>query len=82
MSDTYNKLKENNISCYVDNTDKSPGFKFAEAEVNGIPVRVEIGKRDLENGKITIARRDTKEKYQVDKDIDIVANCFNGVSVP
>ena len=72
VEDTYNKLKGNNISCYVDDTDKSPGFKFAEAEVNGIPVRIEIGKRDLENGKITITRRDTKEKYQVDKDIDIV----------
>ena len=72
VEETYNKLKENNISCYVDDTDKSPGFKFAEAEVNGIPVRVEIGVRDLENGKITIARRDTKEKYQVDSNIDIV----------
>ncbi|MBQ2946758.1 MAG: proline--tRNA ligase [Bacilli bacterium] len=73
VEDTYNKLKENNISFYIDDTDKSPGFKFAEAEVNGIPVRIEIGARDLENGKITIARRDTKEKYQVDKDIDIVS---------
>jgi len=73
VEDTYNKLKQNNISCYIDDADKSPGFKFAEAEVNGIPVRVEIGKRDLENGKITIARRDTKEKYQVDKDIDVVS---------
>lgn len=74
---TYNKLKENNISSYVDDTDKSPGFKFAEAEVNGIPVRIEIGKRDLENGLITVARRDTKEKYQVDKDIDIVEYVTN-----
>ena len=70
---TYTKLKESDVSCYVDNTDKSPGFKFAEAEVNGIPVRIEIGKRDLENGKITIARRDTKEKYQVDSNIDIIS---------
>ena len=69
---TYNVLKKNNISCYIDDSDKSPGFKFAEAEVNGIPVRIEIGKRDLENGVITIARRDTKEKYQVPKNIEIV----------
>ena len=69
---TYSLLKENNITCYVDDSDKSPGFKFAEAEVNGIPVRVEIGARDLENGLITIARRDTKEKYQVDSNINIV----------
>ena len=72
VEDTYTNLKNNNISCYVDRADKSPGFKFAEAEVNGIPVRVEIGARDLENGVITIARRDTKEKYQVNSNIDIV----------
>lgn len=71
VNKTYNELVNNNITCYVDNTDKSPGFKFAEAEVNGIPVRIEIGKRDLENGVITVARRDTKEKYQVNKDIDL-----------
>ena len=47
---------------YVDKTDKSPGFKFAEAEVNGIPVRIEVGARDLENNQITFARRDTSEK--------------------
>ena len=71
-SDIYNKLSENNINCYIDNTDKSPGFKFAEAEVNGIPIRIEIGARDLENNKITVARRDTKEKYQVDANVDVV----------
>ena len=38
----------------------------------GIPVRIEIGKRDLENGQITLTRRDTKEKIQVSKDCDIV----------
>ena len=66
-----NKLKEKNISSYIDKTDKSPGFKFAEAEVNGIPVRIEVGVRDLEKGIITVARRDTKEKYQVEKNINI-----------
>ena len=66
------KLNENNIVTYIDKTDKSPGFKFAEAEVNGIPIRIEVGKRDLENNKITFVRRDTSEKYQEDKDIDIV----------
>ena len=58
-------LKENNISYYTDNTDKTPGFKFAEAEVNGIPVRIEIGKRDLENNQITFVRRDTSEKITI-----------------
>jgi len=68
----YNQLKESGISVDIDLTDKSPGFKFAEAEVNGIPVRIEIGARDLENNEITIARRDTKEKIKVNKNIDIV----------
>ena len=66
------KLISNDIMTYIDDSDKSPGFKFAEAEVNGIPVRIEIGKRDLENNTITIARRDTREKITVDKDVDIV----------
>lgn len=71
-NDVYNKLYDSNISVYIDDSDKSPGFKFAEAEVNGIPVRIEIGSRDLEKGIITIARRDTKEKLEVSKDVDIV----------
>ena len=66
------ELNNNDITAYIDNTDKSPGFKFAEAEVNGIPVRIEVGKRDLENNTITIARRDTREKIVVSKDVDIV----------
>ena len=72
VSDTYNKLIDSSISCYIDNTDRSPGFKFAEAEVNGIPVRLEIGARDLEKGLITVARRDTKEKYQIPSNSNIV----------
>ncbi len=73
VNDAYNKLIDNDISAYVDNTDRSPGFKFAEAEVNGIPVRIEIGARDLEKGLITVARRDTKEKYQIPSDTNIVS---------
>ena len=73
LAEKINKqLNETDITCYIDKTEKSPGFKFAEAEVNGIPVRIEIGPRDLENNKITFARRDTSEKYVEDIDIDIV----------
>ncbi len=76
VSDLCNKYKDelnqNDISCYIDNTDKSPGFKFAEAEVNGIPIRIEVGKRDLENNNITVVRRDTREKTIVSKDVDIL----------
>ena len=59
------KLKESEISFKVDETDKSPGFKFAEAEVKGYPIRIELGKRDLENNQVTLVRRDTLEKIQV-----------------
>jgi prolyl-tRNA synthetase len=67
------KLTNNDIVCYIDDSDKSPGFKFAEAEVNGIPVRIEVGARDLAENKITFARRDTGEKMQVSLDnLDVV----------
>lgn len=72
-----NKYKEellkNDVTAYIDDSEKSPGFKFAEAEVNGIPVRIEIGMRDLEKGEVTFARRDTREKIAVSKDIDVVS---------
>jgi len=72
VTDIYDKLNNAGISVYVDDTEKSPGFKFAEAEVNGIPVRIEVGKRDLENNIITVARRDTNEKNTMDVNSDIV----------
>ena len=65
-------LNEAGIVAYIDDSEKSPGFKFAEAEVNGIPVRIEIGLRDLEKGQVTLARRDTREKIQKSTDMDIV----------
>jgi len=49
---------------YDQDTKKRPGFKFAEHELRGVPVRIGIGKRDLEKGVVEIARRDTKEKSQ------------------
>ena len=51
-----------------DSKEKSPGFKFNEAEMLGIPVRVEVGPRDLENNQVTIVRRDTLEKEQISID--------------
>ncbi len=65
-------LKAAGVSAFIDDSDKTPGFKFAESEVNGIPVRIEIGKRDLEKGEVTIARRDTREKENFKLDGDIV----------
>ncbi len=59
-------LKARGISAKYDTDDtKRAGFKFAEYEMRGVPVRVAIGKRDLENKTVEIARRDTKEKQTV-----------------
>ncbi len=57
------KLRAKGISVKYDNRDtQRPGFKFAEWELKGVPVRIAIGPRDLENGTVEVARRDTKEK--------------------
>ena len=41
----------------MDDSEKSPGFKFAESEVNGTPIRIEMGTRDLENNEVTLVRK-------------------------
>lgn len=71
--DLCNKLNDNNITTYIDYSNKSAGFKFAEAEVNGIPIRIEIGPRDLSDGFITLVRRDTREKTNVFINDDVVS---------
>lgn len=50
---------------YDDNDNNRPGWKFAEYELKGVPVRITLGARDLENGMVEIARRDTKEKESI-----------------
>lgn len=56
-------LKALGITVQFDNDEsKRPGFKFAEHELRGVPVRIAIGKRDLDQGVVEVARRDTKEK--------------------
>ena len=64
-----NDLKALGISSKYD-TDKKkrPGFKFAQYELEGVPVRLAIGKRDIENGVVEVARRDTKEKFSLPLD--------------
>ena len=66
-----NKLLSKDITVFIDDSDKSPGFKFASSEVNGIPIRIELGERDLNNNCIYISRRDTREKEEVSLDEDI-----------
>ena len=59
-------LKERGISVDIDNSNKSPGFKFSENEMKGIPVRIEIGPKDIENNLCVLCRRDTLEKNHVE----------------
>ena len=60
------KLKAKGIRVKVDTSDKqTPGFKFADYELKGVPVRIAMGGRDLENGTIEVARRDTLSKETI-----------------
>lgn len=62
-------LKKLNVSVKFDNrTTQKPGFKFAEWELKGVPVRIAVGPKDLENGTFEVARRDTLTKEVVAKD--------------
>ncbi|PWA10851.1 proline--tRNA ligase [Flavobacterium laiguense] len=62
-------FKKLNISVKFDNrTTQKPGFKFAEWELKGVPVRIAVGPKDLENGTFEVARRDTLTKEVVSKD--------------
>ena len=58
-------LKAAGLRVKVDDSDKNPGWKFAEQEMRGIPVRVEMGPRDIEAGQAIVVRRDTREKITV-----------------
>ena len=60
------QLKATGVSAKFDDNDNNrPGFKFAEYEMKGVPVRIAMGLRDLDNSSVEIARRDTREKATV-----------------
>ena len=61
-------LKAAGLRVKVDDSDKNPGWKFSEQEMRGIPVRVEMGPRDIEANQAVIVRRDTREKITVSID--------------
>jgi prolyl-tRNA synthetase len=82
------ELKSNNINTKFDSDDnKKPGWKFAEYELKGIPVRISIGPRDIQESKVEVFRRDTLHKEYVDIEIltthissllaDIQKNIYN-----
>lgn len=62
------RLIKSGFSVKVDDSDKSPGWKFADCEMRGIPLRVEIGPKDMENNQAVLVRRDTHEKTVVSLD--------------
>ena len=59
---------EKGFKVKVDDTDKSPGWKFSEQEMRGIPVRIELGPKDIEANQCVVVRRDTREKIVVSLD--------------
>ena len=86
ISEKANEIKKSleakGISVKYDNRDtQRPGWKFAEYEFKGVPVRIAIGPRDLENGAMEVARRDTKEKntYSIDSAADVIPDMLNDI---
>ena len=67
------ELKAAGLRVKLDDTDKSPGWKFSEQEMRGIPVRVECGPKDIAAGQAVIVRRDTREKIVAP--LDKIAEC-------
>ena len=75
-------LKEKGISVKYDTRDThKPGWKFAEYELKGVPVRLAIGPKDLEKGTIEIARRDTKEKsfHETKNAVDVIVDLLEKI---
>lgn len=67
-----NRLINIDIRCEIDDSDKTPGFKFNEAEMRGIPLRIEFGPKDLEDNKIIVAKRNdyTKQTINLDSNLE------------
>ena len=61
----FDKLSKKGLRVKIDDSERSPGWKFSEYEMKGVPLRLEIGPRDLENGEVTLAVRATGEKETV-----------------
>ncbi len=75
-------LKDKNISVKFDDDDKQrPGWKFAQYEMKGVPIRIAVGSRDIQNNQLEIARRDklSKETVPFDKSIEYISNLLNDI---
>ncbi|MBR6779137.1 MAG: proline--tRNA ligase [Clostridia bacterium] len=74
-------LENQDIRVKLDNSNNTPGWKFNEYEMKGVPLRLEIGPRDIENGVATAVRRDTHEKVQLSLSniVEEVQNLLNEI---
>ena len=82
VSPIISELKASGITVKLDDDDKRrPGFKFADYELKGVPVRVVMGTRDMENGTVEIMRRDTleKETLSITGIVDVIKNLLNDI---
>lgn len=79
--EVYDKLSKAEVRVKLDNSDNTPGWKFNEYEMKGVPVRLEIGPRDIENNVLTAVRRDTHEKVQLNLDnvVDELKNLLKDI---
>ncbi len=73
----FEELKKAGYRVKIDDSDKSPGWKFSEQEILGIPTRIEIGPKDIENHQVVVVRRDTREKMVVS--IDEIVQKLKGI---
>ena len=67
-NELFAELKEAGYRVKIDDSEKSPGWKFSEQEMLGIPTRIEIGPKDIENNQVVVVRRDNREKIVVSMD--------------
>ncbi|UCF49881.1 MAG: proline--tRNA ligase, partial [Thermoplasmatales archaeon] len=76
------KLSEEGIKSYVDKRDINPGNKFYDWELKGVPLRVEIGPKDIKNNQVVVVRRDTSEKQSISNDsaVSIIKEEINKIS--
>ena len=79
--EVYDELIRAEVRVKLDNSDNTPGWKFNEYEMKGVPVRLEIGPRDIENNVLTAVRRDTHEKVQLNLDnvVDELKNLLKDI---
>lgn len=72
----FNEIIATGLRVKIDESDKTPGWKFSEYEMKGIPIRVELGPRDIENGVVTLVKRHNGEKISVKRE-DVVKTIEN-----